>query len=191
MSSSASTTSTRTARPVHAAPIQQPPPQPPPDSPSRIPVTPAVLRSIFASSRTPHEERSISRVAFFRYHLPCWLVDVVLNGSSCQVHWIFAELRIHKRGRGERSWSEEQRYSSWGSMSTERIELSTPTSSICPLNQRKSTPRRWGDITATTLLDKSNTPPPSYATMSISSSSISGIPKSLSKLVETSAYACF
>ncbi|KAF9226618.1 hypothetical protein BS17DRAFT_677935, partial [Gyrodon lividus] len=33
----------------------------------RIPVTPAVLRSIFASSRTPHEERSISRVAFFRF----------------------------------------------------------------------------------------------------------------------------
>ncbi|KAF8557015.1 hypothetical protein OG21DRAFT_1400097, partial [Imleria badia] len=35
--------------------------------PRRIPVTPAVLRSIFASSRTPHEERSISRVAFFRF----------------------------------------------------------------------------------------------------------------------------
>ncbi|EIW82338.1 hypothetical protein CONPUDRAFT_54430 [Coniophora puteana RWD-64-598 SS2] len=33
----------------------------------RIPVTPAVLRSIFASSRTPHEERSISRIAFFRF----------------------------------------------------------------------------------------------------------------------------
>ena len=30
-------------------------------------VTPAVLRSIFASSRTVLEERSISRVAFFRY----------------------------------------------------------------------------------------------------------------------------
>ncbi|KAJ7590872.1 hypothetical protein C8J56DRAFT_934102 [Mycena floridula] len=39
-----------------------------PSSPSsRIPVTPAVLRAIFASSRTPHEERSISRVAFFRF----------------------------------------------------------------------------------------------------------------------------
>lgn len=30
-------------------------------------VTPAVLRSIFASSRTVLEERSISRIAFFRY----------------------------------------------------------------------------------------------------------------------------
>ncbi|RPD80794.1 hypothetical protein L226DRAFT_565631 [Lentinus tigrinus ALCF2SS1-7] len=41
----------------------------PPPSPtrSRIPVTPAVLRSIFASSRTALEERSLSRVAFFRY----------------------------------------------------------------------------------------------------------------------------
>ncbi|KAF9464390.1 hypothetical protein BDZ94DRAFT_1256337 [Collybia nuda] len=62
MSSSASTTSTRTARPNHPPPNQHPP-----DSTSRIPVTPAVLRSIFASSRTPHEERSISRVAFFRF----------------------------------------------------------------------------------------------------------------------------
>ncbi|KAI0650418.1 hypothetical protein C8Q79DRAFT_385296 [Trametes meyenii] len=41
----------------------------PPPSPnqSRIPVTPAVLRSIFASSRTALEERSLSRVAFFRF----------------------------------------------------------------------------------------------------------------------------
>lgn len=39
---------------------------PPPASSSRIPVTPAVLRSIFASSRTILEERSLSRVAFFR-----------------------------------------------------------------------------------------------------------------------------
>ncbi|TFK43733.1 hypothetical protein BDQ12DRAFT_718926 [Crucibulum laeve] len=61
MSSSASTTST--ARPSHKQLQQQPSD---PDS-SRIPVTPAVLRSIFASSRTPHEERSISRVAFFRF----------------------------------------------------------------------------------------------------------------------------
>ncbi|KDQ15423.1 hypothetical protein BOTBODRAFT_187265 [Botryobasidium botryosum FD-172 SS1] len=36
-------------------------------SQNRIPVTPAVLRSIFASSRTASEERSISRVAFFRF----------------------------------------------------------------------------------------------------------------------------
>ncbi|KIK67963.1 hypothetical protein GYMLUDRAFT_801481 [Collybiopsis luxurians FD-317 M1] len=39
----------------------------PSDSKSRIPVTPALLRSIFASSRTPLEERSISRLAFFRF----------------------------------------------------------------------------------------------------------------------------
>ncbi|KIJ56940.1 hypothetical protein M422DRAFT_23078 [Sphaerobolus stellatus SS14] len=40
-----------------------------PNEPQRgkIPVTPAVLRSIFASSRTVLEERSISRVAFFRF----------------------------------------------------------------------------------------------------------------------------
>ncbi|KAH0587755.1 hypothetical protein J132_06032 [Termitomyces sp. J132] len=63
MSSSASTTSTRTLRPTHPTAIQQLPA----DSQSRIPVTPAVLRSIFASSRTPHEERSLSRIAFFRF----------------------------------------------------------------------------------------------------------------------------
>ncbi|PAV21374.1 transmembrane [Pyrrhoderma noxium] len=40
---------------------------PPSSSNSRIPVTPAVLRSIFASSRTAMEERSISRIAFFRF----------------------------------------------------------------------------------------------------------------------------
>ncbi|GJE84555.1 hypothetical protein PsYK624_006310 [Phanerochaete sordida] len=43
------------------------PPPPPTKSSSRIPVTPAVLRSIFASSRTILEERSLSRVAFFRF----------------------------------------------------------------------------------------------------------------------------
>jgi hypothetical protein len=32
----------------------------------RFPVTPVVLREIFASSRTAFEERSLSRVAFFR-----------------------------------------------------------------------------------------------------------------------------
>jgi hypothetical protein len=41
---------------------------------SRIPVTPAVLRAIFASSRTPGEERSMSRVAFFRCVLRCALL---------------------------------------------------------------------------------------------------------------------
>ncbi|KAF8309347.1 hypothetical protein DL93DRAFT_2141509 [Clavulina sp. PMI_390] len=32
----------------------------------RVPITPAVLRDIFASSRTLIEERAVSRVAFFR-----------------------------------------------------------------------------------------------------------------------------
>ncbi|KAF9006582.1 hypothetical protein BDQ17DRAFT_1423445 [Cyathus striatus] len=57
-----SSTSSSTVRPSHKDLHQ-----PALDSSSRIPVTPAVLRSIFASSRTPHEERSISRVAFFRF----------------------------------------------------------------------------------------------------------------------------
>ncbi|KIM46392.1 hypothetical protein M413DRAFT_64247 [Hebeloma cylindrosporum] len=61
MSSSSSST---TARPVYKAFQQEPPNL---DSKRRIPVTPAVLRSIFASSRSPHEERSISRIAFFRF----------------------------------------------------------------------------------------------------------------------------
>ncbi|EPQ59083.1 hypothetical protein GLOTRDRAFT_70225 [Gloeophyllum trabeum ATCC 11539] len=68
MSSSTSTTSTPTvtASNYRAIPVQ-PPPQPQPNPSSRIPVTPGVLRSIFASSRTVFEERSISRVAFFRF----------------------------------------------------------------------------------------------------------------------------
>ncbi|KXN89582.1 hypothetical protein AN958_05449 [Leucoagaricus sp. SymC.cos] len=61
-----STTST-TSSSYTAHPTQRGLQSPGPDSSSRIPVTPAVLRSIFASSRTPHEERSISRVAFFRF----------------------------------------------------------------------------------------------------------------------------
>ncbi|KAJ7368488.1 hypothetical protein DFH08DRAFT_831537 [Mycena albidolilacea] len=59
-STTSGTGTTATARP-------RTPVQPPSDSSRRIPVTPAVLRSIFASSRTPHEERSISRIAFFRF----------------------------------------------------------------------------------------------------------------------------
>ncbi|KAL0949371.1 hypothetical protein HGRIS_009440 [Hohenbuehelia grisea] len=42
--------------------------------------TPAVLRSIFSASRTPHEERSISRVAFFRFTgflLSCLAISLV------------------------------------------------------------------------------------------------------------------
>ncbi|EDR12315.1 uncharacterized protein LACBIDRAFT_311601 [Laccaria bicolor S238N-H82] len=75
MSSTTSTSSTPTARPSHKV-LQQPPS----DSASRIPVTPAVLRSIFASSRSPHEERSISRVAFFRFAgflLSCIAISMV------------------------------------------------------------------------------------------------------------------
>jgi len=44
-----------------------------PRNSSRIPVTPAVLRSIFASSRSPGEERSLSRIAFFRSAVPSLL----------------------------------------------------------------------------------------------------------------------
>lgn len=40
------------------------------DKRNRIPITPAVLRNIFASSRTLLEERTISRVAFFRCYHP-------------------------------------------------------------------------------------------------------------------------
>ncbi|KAF9268137.1 hypothetical protein L218DRAFT_892901 [Marasmius fiardii PR-910] len=72
MSSSASTTST--AKPGHSHSAQPPP------SNSRIPVTPALLRSIFASSRTPLEERSISRAAFFRFTgfcLSCIVISFV------------------------------------------------------------------------------------------------------------------
>ncbi|KAG1892297.1 hypothetical protein F4604DRAFT_20285 [Suillus subluteus] len=62
-------TSSRSSSTITATRLSNHPPlQPPPPNPSsRFPVTPAVLRSIFTSSRTPHEERSISRVAFFRF----------------------------------------------------------------------------------------------------------------------------
>ncbi|KAF8737955.1 hypothetical protein AX14_012134 [Amanita brunnescens Koide BX004] len=63
MSFAPSVSSSSTARPVQPCFSDQPQT----DGNSRIPVTPAVLRSIFASSRTPHEERSISRTAFFRF----------------------------------------------------------------------------------------------------------------------------
>ncbi|KAI6105844.1 hypothetical protein F5141DRAFT_1126379, partial [Pisolithus sp. B1] len=55
---STSTSSSRHPHPQPLDPLEDP-------APRRFPVTPAVLRSIFASSRTPYEERSISRVAFF------------------------------------------------------------------------------------------------------------------------------
>ncbi|KJA29868.1 hypothetical protein HYPSUDRAFT_241961 [Hypholoma sublateritium FD-334 SS-4] len=62
--SSSTSTSSSTARPIYK---EFRPPPPDLDTKRRIPVTPAVLRSIFASSRSPHEERSISRIAFFRF----------------------------------------------------------------------------------------------------------------------------
>ncbi|KAI0065898.1 hypothetical protein BV25DRAFT_1821602 [Artomyces pyxidatus] len=49
---------------------------------SRIPVTPAVLRAIFASSRSPGEERGLSRVAFFRFSgflLSCLAISLLAN----------------------------------------------------------------------------------------------------------------
>lgn len=64
LSSSSSVTATPSNVNLGDYPGQPPPPG---KRSSRIPVTPAVLRSIFASSRTTLEERSLSRVAFFRY----------------------------------------------------------------------------------------------------------------------------
>ncbi|KAI0727274.1 hypothetical protein C8Q72DRAFT_781928 [Fomitopsis betulina] len=66
--SSLSSSSSVTATPSNVNLSDYPGPPPPPGKrTSRIPVTPAVLRSIFASSRTTLEERSLSRVAFFRF----------------------------------------------------------------------------------------------------------------------------
>ncbi|EPT00763.1 hypothetical protein FOMPIDRAFT_46670 [Fomitopsis schrenkii] len=64
LSSSSSVTATPSNVNLGDYPGQPPPPG---KRSSRIPVTPAVLRSIFASSRTTLEERSLSRVAFFRF----------------------------------------------------------------------------------------------------------------------------
>ncbi|KAN0126894.1 hypothetical protein V8E52_000534 [Russula decolorans] len=53
-----------------------------PRNTSRIPVTPAVLRSIFASSRSPGEERSLSRIAFFRFSgfiISCLAISLMAN----------------------------------------------------------------------------------------------------------------
>ncbi|KAJ4478296.1 hypothetical protein J3R30DRAFT_2884856 [Lentinula aciculospora] len=74
-----SQTSSSTAKPLNTSPVFDQQPQPS-DSKSRIPVTPALLRSIFASSRTPLEERSISRLAFFRFTgflLSCLAISLV------------------------------------------------------------------------------------------------------------------
>ncbi|CAE6456080.1 unnamed protein product [Rhizoctonia solani] len=61
------TTPPSTPRYAPSSAPSTPLPVPPPDEKKRSPVSPAVLRSIFASSRTANEERSISRVAFFRF----------------------------------------------------------------------------------------------------------------------------
>ncbi|KAI0268340.1 hypothetical protein BC834DRAFT_868973 [Gloeopeniophorella convolvens] len=55
---------------------------PSPRNASRIPVTPAVLRAIFASSRSPGEERSLSRIAFFRFSgfvISCLAISLMAN----------------------------------------------------------------------------------------------------------------
>ncbi|EIM88578.1 uncharacterized protein STEHIDRAFT_54256 [Stereum hirsutum FP-91666 SS1] len=70
------TTGTLSSSSLHAAPVSPPP------SNSRIPVTPAVLRAIFASSRSPREERSLSRVAFFRFTgfvISCLAISLAAN----------------------------------------------------------------------------------------------------------------
>ncbi|KAH9999802.1 hypothetical protein BJV77DRAFT_495122 [Russula vinacea] len=53
-----------------------------PRNTSRMPVTPAVLRAIFASSRSPGEERSLSRIAFFRFSgfiISCLAISLMAN----------------------------------------------------------------------------------------------------------------
>jgi len=53
-----------------------------PPNTSRIPVTPAVLRAIFASSRSPGEERSLSRIAFYRFSgfiISCLAISLMAN----------------------------------------------------------------------------------------------------------------
>jgi len=53
-----------------------------PGNSSRMPVTPAVLRAIFASSRSPAEERSLYRIAFFRFSgfiISCLAISLMAN----------------------------------------------------------------------------------------------------------------
>ncbi|KAG9040164.1 hypothetical protein FRB95_000093 [Tulasnella sp. JGI-2019a] len=66
-SSSSSTVTTKQPLPRSSLSKTFPDPSAPDGEKGGIPVTPAVLRSIFASSRTTLEERNISRVAFFRF----------------------------------------------------------------------------------------------------------------------------
>ncbi|KAI0940190.1 hypothetical protein AcW1_004980 [Taiwanofungus camphoratus] len=68
MSSLSSASSSVTATPANVNSINDPHHgQQPAPAGSRIPVTPAVLRSIFSSSRSTLEERALSRMAFFRF----------------------------------------------------------------------------------------------------------------------------
>ena len=76
--SNVSLSSTKTVTPSTFGADKPSQPSPGPSS-SRIPVTPAVLRGIFASSRTVFEERSISRAAFFRQ------VPIVPSGENTLV----------------------------------------------------------------------------------------------------------
>ncbi|KIY73176.1 hypothetical protein CYLTODRAFT_255418 [Cylindrobasidium torrendii FP15055 ss-10] len=55
---------------------------PPPDHSRRV--TPALLRSIFASFRTPWEERVMSRVAFFRFS--AWVLSCVFISWTARKH---------------------------------------------------------------------------------------------------------
>lgn len=74
----------------------------------KTPITPAVLRDIFASSRTILEERTISRVAFFRCVALCFFAAgseriglkyaIVALRDSCSVVWGSAWL-LHAAGQ--------------------------------------------------------------------------------------------
>lgn len=79
--SNISLSSTKTVTPSTFG-ADKPGKRPPGQSSSRIPVTPAVLRGIFASSRTVFEERSISRAAFFRQVSPLPLLQTAHQVSS-------------------------------------------------------------------------------------------------------------
>lgn len=106
--SSTSTSSTPTVTAANARSGADPSfahqPPPPPSSPSsRIPVTPAVLRSIFASSRTILEERSLSRVAFFRYGELCHTCTLAHSGRIRFTGFLLSCIAISlaaARGRG-------------------------------------------------------------------------------------------
>jgi hypothetical protein len=171
-----STDSSSTA--VPKTPSNTPFQQPPSGSSHRIPVTPSVLRSIFASSRTIHEATTISRVAFFRQvYLHSWN-KYLLAKYYIQVHRVSVELSVYKLSCGQRT-RERRCCTTWGGVIDKWKRLHT-TDSTRPL---------CGDITATTLLDSSNALPPLYTTRSPVSALIPSTPRSFSKFVDASAYA--